>query len=568
MGFGDSLFRSTFHASPVGMAILDSGGRYLELNASLARILGLGERSILGRSFGEFTHPDDLARDMDLLDRLADGDLPYYQVQKRYLDAHGDTVWCRVTVSEVDGENAHEAARFVAQIEDITEFRRAKELLERRALYDPLTGLANRTLLIDRLAHALATHSRRDTTLAVLFFDVDHFNLVNDSLGHEAGDALLAVIGQRVQGAVRAGDTVARLGGDEFVVVLENIATQAAAEGIAQTITAAVQSPITVGGHEVVPTISVGLAIAHRDVTAESLVRDADTAMYSAKQLGRARIEVFTSDLRESALNKLSIEAELRVAVRDGDLTVHYQPVVDLETRAVIAYEALVRWQHPARGLLMPAEFIEIAEEANLVVPLGAFVLREACEFLARHPQFTGRMFVNVSTRQIGSADLTRAVHEALDTSGVDARRISLEITESGMLMTTKAARADLESIADMGVDLVLDDFGTGYSALASIIQNPVAGLKLAQEFTQRLGDNGSGDRISSAVASLAANLGMYGVVEGVETEDQHVRAKGHGWLYGQGYLYGRPVPEDQIFFDDAIYARASDGRPSPEPNL
>jgi PAS domain S-box-containing protein len=306
--------------------------------------MGLGERSIVGRSFSEFTHPEDLARDMDLLDRLADGDLPYYQVQKRYLDAHADTAWCRVTVSEVAGERAHEAARFVAQVEDITEFCRAKELLERRALCDPLTGLANRALLIDRLAHAL-----------------------------------LAVVGQRVQGAVRAGDTVARLGGDEFVVVLENIATQAAAE-----------------------------AIAHRDVTAESLVRDADTAMYSAKQLGRARIEVFSSDLRESALNKFSIEAELRVAVRDGDLTVHYQPVVDLGTRAVVAYEALVRWQHPARRMLTPAEFIEIAEEANLVVPLGAFVLREACGFLARHPHFTGRMFVNVSTRQIGSADSTR----------------------------------------------------------------------------------------------------------------------------------------------------------------
>ena len=536
MGYGDDLFRSTFHASPIGMAILDADGRYLALNGALAQILGLLESSAVGRAFGEFTHPDDRARDDDLLGRLASGELPYYQVQKRYVDAHGDTVWCRVTVSEVSGDMARGAARFVAQVEDITAFRRAKELLERRAMYDPLTGLANRVLLLDRLAHALSAHHRRGTTVAVLFFDVDHFNLVNDSLGHESGDALLAVIGQRVQGAVRAGDTVAR------------------------TITGAVQCPISLAGHDVVPTISVGLAIADGDVTAESLVRDADTAMYAAKQLGRARIETFTPDLRQTALNKLSIEAELRVAVRDGELAVHYQPVVELETRAVIAYEALVRWQHPTRGLLMPAEFIEISEEANLVVPLGSFVLQEACGFLARHPEFTGRMFINVSTRQIGAADLTRAVRTALDTSGVDARRISLEITESGMLMTTKVARADLETIADMGVDLVLDDFGTGYSALASIIQKPVAGLKLAQEFTQRLGDNGSGDRISSAVASLAASLGMYGVVEGVETEDQHARAVGDGWLYGQGYLYGRPMPEDMVSFANAGRAEGSFG--------
>jgi len=556
MGHGDDLFRSTFDASPIGMAILDADGRYLGLNAAFARILGVTDKDVIGRGFGEFTHPDDLARDHDLLAQLSSRELPNYQMQKRYIDAHGDTVWCRVTVAEVTGAMARGDARYVAQVEDITEFRRAKDLLERRALYDPLTGLANRALLIDRLAHALADHHRRDTTVAVLFFDVDHFNLVNDSLGHEAGDALLAVIGHRVQGAVRAGDTVARLGGDEFVIVLENIATQAGAESIARAITGAVQSPITVAGHEVVPTISVGLAIAEGSVTAETLVRDADTAMSSAKQLGRARMEIFTSDLRETALNRLSIEAELRVAVRDDELAVHYQPVVELETKAVIAYEALVRWQHPTRGLLMPAEFIEISEEANLVVPLGSFVLREACGFLARHPEFTGRVFVNVSTRQIGSADLTRAVRAALDATGIDARRISLEITESGMLMSTKVARADLESIADMGVDLVVDDFGTGYSALSSIIQNPVAGLKLSHEFTRRLGDNSSGDRISSAVASLAANLGMYGVAEGIETEDQHRRAKGHGWLYGQGFLYGRPMPEDQIDFEQAGHAR------------
>ncbi len=558
MGHGDDLFWSTFRASPIGMAVLDADGHYLAVNDALAQILGLSGPSAVGRTFGDFTHPDDRARDDHLLGRLTSGELPNYQVQKRYIDAHGDTVWCRVTVSEVTGDLALDAARFVAQVEDITEFRRAKELLERRAMYDPLTGLANRVLLIDRLAHALAAHQRRDSTVAVLFFDVDHFNLVNDSLGHESGDALLAVIGQRVQGAVRAGDTVARLGGDEFVVVLENIATQAAAEAVARTITSAVQGPISLAGHEVVPTISVGLAMADGDVTAESLVRDADTAMYAAKQLGRARIEIFTPELRETALNKLSIEAELRAAVRDGELAVHYQPVVELETRAVIAYEALVRWQHPTRGLLMPAEFIGISEEANLVVALGSFVLHEACGFLARHPEFTGRMFINVSTRQIGSADLARAVKAALKASGVDGRRISLEITESGMLMSTTVARVDLEKIAAMGVDLVLDDFGTGYSALASIIQKPVAGLKLAQEFTQRLGDKGTGDRISSAVASLAISLGMYGVVEGIETEDQHACATRDGWLYGQGYLYGRPVPENLVSCEDAARARGA----------
>ncbi len=543
-----SMFALAFRDSPIGMAILDEDGRYLEVNGTFLRIIGRTSRDLTGHYFGVHTHPDDLNRDVELMGQLSSGELPYFQVQKRFLHHSGDTVWTRVTVSNAQAPTGT-ARRFIAQVEDITEIRRAKDLLERRALYDHLTGLANRNLLIDRLTRALDGHEKRSTTVACIFLDIDHFKIVNDSLGHEAGDNLLIEIATRIRGCVRSGDTVARLGGDEFVVILDNVVSQAAAEGHLAVIAEAVQVPFKIEEHEVVPTVSAGLAMAEEGITAESLVRNADMATYTAKQGGRNRYEVFSSKLRNEALTRLSIEAELRTALREGELVVYYQPVVELATREIVAFEALVRWQHPTRGLVMPDEFIPICEEANLVVPLGAMVLHEACDFIARNPRFNGRVFVNVSTRQIGSADLTRVVKQALAASGIPARRLGLEITESGMLLATNAAHSDLAAITNLGVDLIIDDFGTGYSALSSVLQNPVSGLKLAREFTLRLGDRAIGDRISTTIATLTQSLNMYGVIEGVETEAQYRQARRHGWTYGQGYLFGRPSPVERIVF-------------------
>jgi diguanylate cyclase (GGDEF)-like protein/PAS domain S-box-containing protein len=533
-----------FDHAPIGVAVLDESVVVVDHNPALARMLGAAD-TLIGRFFGDLMHSDDIARDAELRDQLMSGELPYYQVQKRMVHSNGAIIWARLTVSKAEAEER----RFVVQVEDVTEVRRAKDMLERRALYDHLTGLANRTLLLDRLAVALEVHENRNTTVGVIYLDLDHFKLINDSFGHEAGDTLLLELARRMQDSVRAGDTVARLGGDEFVIVLENIANQAAAEGLLSAIAEAVHVPFVVEGHEVLPTVSAGLAMAEPGVDAERLVRNADIAAYNAKKSGRARVEVFSPALRNSALSKLSIESELRTAIREGELVVHYQPVVELSTRAVVAFEALVRWQHPSRGLLLPDEFIEVCEEANLVVPLGAFVLNEACQFIADNPEFGGRVFVNVSTRQIGGADLTRFVSSALAASGIEPHRLCLEITESGMLLATHDAHADLQRIKDLGVDLVIDDFGTGYSALSSVLQSPVAGLKLAREFTLRLGDRSTGDRISTTIATLAHSLDMYGVIEGVETEAQFTLAKRHGWTFGQGFLFGHATAAEDITF-------------------
>jgi len=543
----DSLFTLTFRDSPIGMAILDSGGRYVEVNAAFARIVGRDPSAMVHRHFGEFTHPDDLPRDLELMKQLAEGAVPYYQLHKRLLHREGDTIWARVTVSDVLAADDPHGHHYVAQIEDVTEIRRARDLLERRALYDHVTGLANRTLLMDRLELALDTHEQRAATVACIFLDIDHFKVVNDSFGHDAGDALLVELARRLQGAVRSADTVARLGGDEFVVVVEDVMGPEAALAVTHGITQAMRQPFRIDGHELEPTVSAGLAMAEPDMGAEALVRNADMAMYAAKQAGRDRIEVYNASMREHALTKLSIESELRTAIREGELVVHYQPVVNLNTREIVAYEALVRWEHPQRGLLLPDEFIPISEDANLVIPLGAAVLHDACQFLVDRPGFTGKVFVNVSTRQIGTADLTRVVRQALASTGARPRQLSLEITESGMLMATAAARADLKALTELGCELILDDFGTGYSALSSVLQNPVSGLKLARDFTLRLGDRGTGDRISTAIATLTRSLDMFGVIEGIETEAQYTLARRHGWHLGQGFLFGHPVPASVI---------------------
>jgi len=543
----DSLFTLTFRDSPIGMAILDSSGRYIEVNDAFAQIVGRDTAAMVGRHFGEFTHPDDLPRDFELMKQLAEGELPYYQLHKRLLHRDGDTIWARVTVSNVTAADSVAGHHYVAQFEDVTEIRRARDLLERRALYDHLTGLANRTLLMDRLERAIETHEPRAATVACIFLDIDHFKVVNDSLGHDAGDTLLVELARRLQSTVRTADTVARLGGDEFVVVIEDVMDLEGARTVAHAITTAMRMPFRIDIHEFEPTVSLGVAMLEPGMSAEALVRNADMAMYAAKQGGRDRVEVYDASMRQHALTKLSIESELRTAIREGELVVHYQPVVNLTTREVVAYEALVRWQHPQRGLLLPDEFIPISEEANLVIPLGAAVIHDACQFLVDRPGYTGKVFVNVSTRQIGTADLTRVVRQALEATGASAHQLCLEITESGMLMATASARADLKALTEVGCELILDDFGTGYSALNSVLQNPVSGLKLAREFTLRLGDRGTGDRISTAVATLTRSLNMFGVIEGIETEAQYTIALQHGWDLGQGFLFGHAVPAAMI---------------------
>jgi diguanylate cyclase (GGDEF)-like protein len=400
---------------------------------------------------------------------------------------------------------------------------------------------------MDRVAAAIESHRKRETTVALIFFDIDDFKQVNDSLGHTAGDHLLTVTAQRLQSAVRRGDTVARYGGDEFVVLLEGVQSIENAEALASIITRAVQAPVKIADHEVVPTVSAGLAIANRDIDAEGLLGDADTAMYAAKKSGHATLKIYDTALREMAITKMEIEEGLRNALREGELTVYYQPIVALDSRAVVGYESLVRWSHPRRGFLLPQEFLAVAEQAHLVEPIGSHVIHEACGFVNRHPDFDGRVFINVSPKQIGTAGLSVVLDEAFKDHQVDPSRFVVEITEAGFLKTSLAADADLHATAALGVAIVLDDFGTGYGSLATVLEKPIAGIKLAEEFTRRLGDGGVGDKVSHGIAHLANDIGLLAVVKGVETDSQASIANTHGWTMGQGFLFGHPQSEDSL---------------------
>jgi diguanylate cyclase (GGDEF)-like protein/PAS domain S-box-containing protein len=543
----EERFRRTFQDAPIGMCLIDLDGRFQQVNSALTGMLGWSTDQLLATTSDALTHPEDRDGDREQRRALCAGEISSFQVDKRFLTAGADPLWTRLTMSLVhsrDGEPLH----CVGQIEDVSQVRRAQAMLEHRALYDHLTGLANRSLLLDRLTRALGEHTGPGGRVAVVYMDLDHFKRINDSLGHDAGDRLLQEVARRMTASVRPCDLVARLGGDEFVLVLEQVDCVEEAGNVLQRVIDAVEQPVVVGEHDVVPSVSAGLTVADGGRTAEQVLRDADTALYVAKDRGRSRWEVYDDDYRLQALRRLSLESELRVAVTRDDFELHYQPIVDLGTGDVVAYEALVRWRHPERGLLLPAEFIDICEEIHLLPALGRWVLREACGFVARHPEFTGQVFVNVSPRQIGAADLSQVVQDVLRQTGVGAHRLGLEITETGVLRAAGSARADLERLAALGVTLVLDDFGTGYSALSSVLAAPITGLKLDRSFTARLGDAAAGDRISVAIAALVDSLDGYGVVEGIETEDVRLHAIAHGWTHGQGWLFGRPAPEQQIF--------------------
>jgi len=537
----EQRFRLTVDNAPIGMTMVDLGGRFLRPNAELCRMLGYEADQLVQLTFREITHPDDLDVDADLLQRLVAGEFTNYQREKRYHRRDGSTLWVRLSVSVVrdaDGEPLH----FVGQVEDMTAMRAAQETLERRALYDSLTGLANRSLLMDRLAHALDDQRREEGEVAVAFCDLDHFKRVNDSLGHHAGDVLLQEVARRLQDVVRGGDTVARIGGDEFVLILPRSSPSEMAT-VLDRAKHAVAEPIEVDGHSLIVSFSAGLAMGGPDHSAEMLLRDADTALYAAKEGGRSRSEVYSAAMRSRALLHLSVEEELRRAIANDEFELHYQPIVALLDRRTVSFEALLRWRHPNRGLLLPAAFLDVAEESHLMIELGRLVLRHACQFLGRHPDATWRVYVNVSPVQLGR-DLSGVVRTELAAAGVSGSRLGLEITENSVLDAMGSSLTEMQELRQMGIELLMDDFGTGYSALSSVLTTPITGIKLDQSFTAGLGKDEVADRITSTVADLVASLGAYGVVEGIETEDQCARAQQHGWVHGQGYLFARPMPE------------------------
>jgi diguanylate cyclase (GGDEF)-like protein len=428
---------------------------------------------------------------------------------------------------------------------DVTERKRLEDELAHQAFHDPLTNLANQALFRDRVAHAIARGERSGASLAVLFLDLDNFKTVNDSLGHTAGDQLLIAVTERLHGCLRVADTAARLGGDEFAVLLEDLADEGEATAVAERMITAFRRPFSILSKEVFASASIGIAFASPGGTCDQVLRNADLAMYTAKGRGKARSEVFDESMHGAALERLELEGDLRRAVEQGELVLHYQPIVELRTGRVAAFEALVRWHHPVRGLLNPTSFIPLAEETGLIRELGRHVLVEACG-QARRWKDEGRdptlaINVNLSPRQFHDPELVDHVARVLADTALAPGDLVLEVTESAMMRDTDAAVRCLQALKALGVRLAIDDFGVGYSSLAYLKHFPIDILKIDGSFVRGLEGGPEDSALARAIVRLAQTLQLTAVAEHVETAVQASVLRAIGCDFGQGYFFGAP---------------------------
>jgi len=555
----ERLFRSAFDDAPTGMALAATDsedlGRMLQVNQPLCDLAGQDRSTLLQLSLADLVHAADRALLQTMLARLASGRAAFEDLEVRWVRGNGSICWVHLSVSALRDDSGS-VAGVIVHIDDVTDRKEAQARLAHQALHDPLTGLPNRNLLLDRLQHAVAELERRSGGVAVFFLDLDRFKNVNDTMGHAAGDRLLVQIAQRLVRIMRPSDTVSRLGGDEFVVVCsKDRGLDVDTSRIAERIQEAVSEPIALNGQEYHVSASIGIAVARwSGERAENLLRVADMAMYRAKQKGRCRFELFDEALRAQAWERLKTEHDLRRAVEDDLLRLHYQPIVDLTTGGTCGVEALLRLEHPEHGLLEPARFIEVAEDSGLIVPIGAWVLDQACRQLG-HWQAQGldiEMSVNLSGRQVAHPDLRSHVDHALALSRADPRRLRLEMTETVLLDAAGSELADLESIKARGVRLGIDDFGTGYSSLSYLKRFPVDFVKIDRSFVDGLGLDPEDDAIVRAIIGLADTLSLEVVAEGVETERQTEELRRLGCRLAQGFRFGRPEPADRAAFAGA----------------
>ncbi len=547
-------FRLAFHGAPTGMALSSLPDRVvLDVNASLEQMLGRSRDELVGNTLDELVHPDDQGLPSLLTGALAmadEGDaVNQFRHDRRYLRGDGGVVWARTWVSVMDDGDGGRLA--IAHIEDITERRRNEERLEWAASHDGLTGLPNRFRFLDRLAVHL-DHSPPGS-VAVLFLDLDNFKVINDSLGHDAGDQLLRELAERLRAVVRDRDLLGRFGGDEFIVMLRDVGGIHDPLDIAHRLRREIARPFTMDEGDIYVTASIGIAVADRGgVSTTDLLRDADAAMYRAKARGRDCVEVFSADTHDSSLLTLRTTNELRRGLERGEVVPYYQPVVELHSGKLVGFEVLARWRHPDRGLLGPEQFLPMAEETGLIGEVGAAVLRGSLAQLGQwqvgNPRFAElSVSVNVSVRQLASSALAELVSQTLAETGVPADALWLEITETALMADVKAATVALRELRSLGLHLAVDDFGTGYSSLTYLKRFPVEAIKIDRTFINGLGIDSEDSSIVEAVVNLGHSLGLVVVAEGVETPLQLARLRELGCDQGQGYLFGRPRPPDLV---------------------
>jgi diguanylate cyclase (GGDEF)-like protein/PAS domain S-box-containing protein len=528
-----------------GIVVYDRELRYVIWNRFMEELTGVSAGDVLGKSAPEvFPHLREQQVE-ELIRRALAGESVATPDIHDYVPGGRRQGWISA-VYRPHYDSDGDIAGVIGVIRDITARKAAEQQIEYQAYHDALTGLANRRLFQEHLTLALALAQRHDRLVAVLFLDLDHFKLINDSLGHSVGDALLREIAQRLKSILRDGDTVARVGGDEFTIVLQELAARSEAVILAQKVLRVIAEPVEIGGHRLYVTTSIGITIFPDDGDdSETLLRNADTAMYRAKAEGRNRHESSTEELSRSSGERMEIENGLHRAIERGEFELYYQPQIDLRTGAMAGMEALLRWHHPERGLLLPSSFISIAEQGEMIVTIGNWVLREACRHAVTvHARGLAvfRVAVNLSARQFRDPALVSKVRSALREAGLDPRWLELEITESVAMENLEQTLATLTELRALGVTIAIDDFGTGHSSLSYLKLFPIDTLKIDRSFVDDL-PNAEDAAIVASIIQLAEGLSLRVVAEGVETAEQADFLRGRNCGEVQGFHFGYPIP-------------------------
>ncbi len=545
----EQRYRSLFYHNPDAVFSFDPRGRCLAVNPACEVITGYTSDEILARPWSAFIVREDVKRTLRHFARTVRGEAQTFEIS--IIRKTGRRARLNITTLPITVGSQIVGIYGIAK--DETDRRELEEQLAHQAFHDALTHLPNRNLFLDRLQHALARIERVQSLLAVLFLDLDNFKVINDSLGHEVGDQLLMNVAERLRGSMRSGDTAARLGGDEFILLLEGLHSVSEAEHVAQRIHDILKEPFFVGQREIFVTPSIGIAFsASSDDRPDELLRNADVAMYRAKRNGRACYELFDPVMHTNAVQRLDLERDLRQAIERREFVVHYQPKLDLRSGRIVELEALIRWQHPTQGLLFPNEFIPLAEETGLIIPIGRWVLNEVCgqirdwrlRFRGRAPD---KVSVNLSAVQLRMPNLIDDITTALRNNGIEPECLGLEITESAVMANADLAMTTLADLKELGVELSIDDFGTGYSSLSYIKRFTVDVLKIDRSFTEELSGNADDSVIVGVTIRLAHALGMRVVAEGVETRMQIDRLKELDCDFAQGFYVARPLPADAV---------------------
>jgi diguanylate cyclase (GGDEF)-like protein/PAS domain S-box-containing protein len=551
------LAASVYTNTVEGIVVTDKEGVILSVNPAFTDITGYTAEEAVGQTprILKSDHHDD-AFYATMWQTLKEKGTWQGELWNRRKNGEAFLEWQSITaISDPDGS----PMRYVAVFNDVTELRKKDDRIKHQAYHDALTGLPNRQLLQDRLDHAIDVASRERRHMALLFLDLDRFKMINDSLGHDVGDLLLQAVAERLRKVIRRSDTLARLGGDEFVLVLADFASTTEVAHVAEKVIHELVQPLSLAGHQVHVTTSVGIALFPDDGTdAKSLMKNADTAMYQAKASGRNAFRFFDASMNSRALDRLDLEASLRRAIERLEFELYFQPKIQLQTGRQAGAEALIRWRHPDKGLVPPSDFIPLAEETGLIVPIGEWAFREACRLAAlwiRKGLLHGRMAVNMSARQLQHLGLMNSIEAALTSTKATPSMIEIELTESVVMGNPGEAIAILSELKELGFSVAVDDFGTGYSSLSYLKRLPISCLKIDRSFVKDLPDDQDDSAIARAILDLARSLGLHTVAEGVETVPQAEYLNALGCPVAQGYLYGKPMPAEE--FEAWLKARA-----------